>query len=71
MAYAPRRDRDRAIFIAFEGGRTQEQLALDYALTPARIRAILADERLRRVNSPDPFYKTIRQSKDCILDGDN
>ena len=71
MAFAPCRDRDRAIFIAFEGGRTLEQLAQDYAVTPARIRAILADERLRRVNSPDPFYKAIRQSKDCILGGEN
>ncbi|MBA2590226.1 MAG: hypothetical protein H0U98_16560 [Alphaproteobacteria bacterium] len=52
--------RNRAMMAAFEGGASISKLMVDYGLGEKRIRAILADERNRRRNSPDPFYRTMR-----------
>jgi Mor family transcriptional regulator len=56
----PNLDRNRRIFAAFEAGRSTEQLSKEYALTDARIRAILTDERHKRSVSPHPFYRGLR-----------
>lgn len=52
--------RDCEIFVAFEAGRTTEQLAKDYALTVGRIKAIVAAERWKKALSPAAFYRTLR-----------
>jgi hypothetical protein len=52
--------RDRAMLAAFEAGRTLEQLAQDYRLTEAWVRATLTAEMHRRLVSPEPFYREIR-----------
>ena len=57
---APNLDRNRRIFAAFEAGRSTEQLGEDYALTDARVRAILTDERHKRSVSPHPFHRSLR-----------
>jgi len=55
--------RDYAILVAFEAGRTLEQLAGDYGLKADRIRTIVIAERNRRIISPEPFYRSLRQAK--------
>ena len=57
---APNLDRNRRIFAAFEAGRSIEHLGEEYALTDARVRAILTDERHKRSVSPHPFYRSLR-----------
>ena len=58
-------DRNRQIYIAFEAGRTIEELSEDYGLTGLRIRAVLLDEGHKRIVSPEPFYCEIRDGKVC------
>ena len=41
----PNTNRDRLIFAAFSEGRSAELIGKDYALTYARVRTILTDER--------------------------
>jgi hypothetical protein len=53
-------DRNRQMFAAFEAGRTMVQLGEDHALTFQRVRAVLMDEKHKRVVSLDPFYRTLR-----------
>jgi hypothetical protein len=57
---APKSDRNRHIFAAFEAGQSLEQLGEYHGLTPARVHAILMDEKHRRTISPEPFYRTLR-----------
>jgi hypothetical protein len=54
-------ERDRAILIAFETGRTLKQLAEDYELKVDRVNTIMIAERHRRVISPEPFYRSLRR----------
>jgi len=56
-------DRDFAILVAFEAGRTLEELAEDYAVKVERVRAIIIAERHRRTVSPDRFYRSLRQAQ--------
>ena len=53
-------DRNRMMFAAFAEGRSMEQLGEDHALTFERVRAVLTDEKHRRIVSLDPFYRTLR-----------
>jgi hypothetical protein len=56
-------ERDRAILIAFEAGRTLKQLAEDYELKVDRVNTIMIAERHRRVISPEPFYRGLRRAQ--------
>jgi hypothetical protein len=56
-------ERDHAILVAFEAGRTLEQLAGDYELKADRVHTIIIAERHRRVISPEPFYRSLRQAQ--------
>ena len=60
---APKSDRNRLIFAAFEAGRSLEQLGEDHALSHARVRAVLTDEKHKRVISPELFYRTLRGAR--------
>jgi Mor family transcriptional regulator len=62
MSMAPKSDRNRLIFAAFEAGRSLEQLGEDHALSHARVRAVLTDEKHKRVISPEPFYRALRRT---------
>jgi Mor family transcriptional regulator len=53
-------DRNRMMFAAFTAGRSMEQLGKEHALTFERVRAVLTDEKHRRIVSLDPFYRTLR-----------
>jgi hypothetical protein len=53
-------DRNRHIFAAFEAGQSLEQLGEYHCLTPGRIRAVLMDEKHRRIVSLEPFYRSLR-----------
>lgn len=53
-------ERDRQIYIAFQAGRTIQQLGEDYALTRTRVRAVLTQEGHRRTVSPELFYSRMR-----------
>jgi hypothetical protein len=57
----PNTNRNRLIFVAFSEGRSAELIGKDYALTNARVRAILTDERNKRSVSPHPFYRDLRR----------
>jgi len=59
MAYNS--ERNRQMLAAYEAGRTVEQLAQDYGLSIASISSILTGERHRRRESPEPFYRDLRQ----------
>jgi len=59
---APKSDRNRRMFAAFEAGRSLEQLGGDHALTCQRVRAVLTDEKHKRVVSLEPFYRALRGS---------
>ncbi|HMH65136.1 MAG TPA: hypothetical protein VK515_06095 [Rhizomicrobium sp.] len=56
----PKSDRNRQMFAAFEAGRTLEQLSGDHALTYQRVRAVLTDEKHKRIVSLEPFYRVLR-----------
>jgi Mor family transcriptional regulator len=58
--------RDFEILVAFEAGRTIEQLMVDYALTDIRVRAIIIAERHRRAVSPEPFYRALRRTQPSL-----
>ena len=60
---APKSDRNRQIFAAFEAGRSLAQLGEDHALTHIRVRAVLTDEKHRRMISPEPFYRALLGSR--------
>jgi Mor family transcriptional regulator len=53
-------DRNRMMFDAFAEGRSMEQLGEEHALTFERVRAVLTDEKHRRIVSLDPFYRALR-----------
>jgi hypothetical protein len=57
---SPKSDRNRRMFAAFLAGQSLEQLGADHALTHLRVRAVLTDEKNRRIVSPDPFYRSLR-----------
>jgi Mor family transcriptional regulator len=57
---APKSDRNRQIFAAFEAGETLEQLGEFHGLSPTRIHAILMAEKHKRTVSPEPFYRSLR-----------
>ncbi len=44
------------MLVAFEAGRTLEQLAEDYAVTAERVHAIVTAERHRRTYTPDALW---------------
>jgi hypothetical protein len=50
------------MFAAFEAGRSLTQLGEDHGLTQPRVRAVLTDEKHRRVISTEPFYRALRGS---------
>lgn len=49
-------ERDYGMLVAFEAGRTLEQLAEDYAVTAERVHAIVTAERHRRTYTPDALW---------------
>jgi len=55
-------ERDRAIIAAFEAGKSVEELSDVHGLTRDRITTILTTERHKRIVSPDPYYRSIRQT---------
>jgi len=57
---APKSDRNRQIFAAFEAGQSLEQLGEYHGLSPARIHAVLMAEKHKRIISPEPFYRSLR-----------
>jgi hypothetical protein len=57
---APKSDRNRNIFAAFEAGQSLAQLEDVHCLTQGRIRAVLTAEKHKRTVSPEPFYRIIR-----------
>lgn len=61
--------RNRSIFVAFIEGRTIDELAAEYKLTPGTVRAILNSERHRVAVSMEPEYCELRERYDpatCI-----
>jgi Mor family transcriptional regulator len=58
----PKSDRNRQIFAAYEAGQTMQQLGDEHALTFQRIRAVLTDEKHKRIVSLKPFYRALRGS---------
>jgi Mor family transcriptional regulator len=56
----PKYERNRQMFAAFAAGRTLEQLGEDHALSHHRVRAVLTDEKHKRIVSLDPFYRLMR-----------
>jgi hypothetical protein len=48
------------MFAAFEAGHSLEQLGGDHALTCQRVRAVLTDEKHKRIVSLEPFYRALR-----------
>ena len=52
--------RNREMMTAFENGTPIRQLMARYGLGEKRVKAILADEKNRRLSSPDPFYRSLR-----------
>ena len=54
------RDRNREMIAIFEAGGPIELLMARYKLSENRVRAILADEKNRRLTSPDPYYRSKR-----------
>jgi predicted nucleic acid-binding Zn ribbon protein len=60
--------RNRAMLSAYEASRTIEQLAEDHGLAIASITSILTVERHRRRESPEPFYRALRRSREAMLD---
>lgn len=48
------------MFAAFESGTAIEDLMAEYGLGETRVRAILADEKMRRLFSPHPYYRQLR-----------
>ena len=57
---APKSDRNRNIFAAFEAGQSLAQLGDVHCLTQGRVRAVLTAEKHKRTVSPEPFYRIIR-----------
>ena len=57
---SPLSDRNRLMFAAFQTGRTMEEIAKDHTLTQMRVRAVLTDEKHKRVVSLEPFYRALR-----------
>jgi len=56
-------ERDVVIFAAYKAGRSVVQLASDYRLSSARIQEILMAQRLKRIVSPEPFYRNLRRGQ--------
>jgi hypothetical protein len=52
--------RNQGLIAEFEAGQTIDQLMAKYDLSNNRVRAILADERNRRIASALPFYREFR-----------
>jgi hypothetical protein len=48
------------MMLAFENGASVAKLSLHYGISEKRVKAILADERNRQLNSIDPFYRYLR-----------
>jgi hypothetical protein len=60
-------ERNREIISAFDAGASAEQLSIIHAISLARVRDILYDEKHRREASPDPFYRQLRGSRaSCV-----
>jgi len=57
---APKSDRNRVIFAAFEAGQSLEQLSEHHGLSPGRVHAVLMAEKHKRTVSPEPFYRSLR-----------
>jgi Mor family transcriptional regulator len=57
---APKSDRNRQIFAAFEAGQSLEQLSEHHCLSPGRVHAVLMAEKHKRTVSPEPFYRSLR-----------
>ena len=52
--------RNQGLIAEFEAGQTIDQLMAKYDLSNNRVRAILTDERNRRIASALPFYREFR-----------
>ena len=52
--------RNQGLIAEFEAGKPMDQLMAKYDLSENRVRAILADERNRRIASALPFYREFR-----------
>jgi hypothetical protein len=57
---APKSDRNRSIFAAFEAGQSIAQLGEYHGLTPGRVHAVLMTEKHKRTVSPEPYYRSLR-----------
>jgi Mor family transcriptional regulator len=53
--------RDQEIFTAFTQGRSFDELAANYGLTPDHVEEIIRAERTRREVSPERVYRELRQ----------
>jgi hypothetical protein len=53
-------ERNREILAAFEAGISAEGLARQYGLSDQHVRAVLTNERNKRIFSPEPFYRALR-----------
>jgi len=62
-------ERNREILAAFEAGQSIGSLGRQYGLGDQHIRALLTNERNKRIVSPEPFYRAIRRSKAALLRG--
>ncbi len=56
-------DRNRAMLVAYEAGRSTELLRDEHGLSCSYISAILTGERHKRQVSPHPFYRSFRQAQ--------
>ena len=55
-------ERNREILAAIEAGQPLEQICRSHALSRARVREIVMDEKCRRSFSSDPFYRNWRKA---------
>jgi len=54
--------RNRELMARYKAGDPIELLMIRYRLSENRVRAILSDERNRRLTSTDPFYRNMRMN---------
>ena len=54
--------RNRKMLAAYEAGQTIEELSREFGLSVSSVAPILTQERHKRRESPDPFYRSIREA---------
>jgi uncharacterized protein (DUF433 family) len=66
MAARKTAGRNQAILSAFETGVTVQQLVTAFGITEDRVRAVLHDEKNKRIASQDAYYRERRSAKDWL-----